>query len=202
MVKIVEPITRGWSDDKKYKVMDEAGVSYLLRISDANRYEHRKTLFKMMQRAEALDIPMCKPIEFGTNDEGVYSLQSWINGKDLEDVLPSISETEQYALGVKSGKILKQIHSIPAPADQEDWAVRFNRKVDSKINRYLEHWYKFDGDTYLIDYINNNRTLLDNRPQCFHHGDYHTGNMMLSDSGELTITDFDRYDFGDPMGRI
>ena len=44
---------------------------------------------------------------------------------------------------------------------------------------------------------------MKNRPQCFQHGDYHVGNMML-ENGEkplteaLKIIDFDRYDFGDP----
>lgn len=32
-----------------------------------------------------LGIPMCQSIEFGTCDEGVYSLQSWIDGKDAEE---------------------------------------------------------------------------------------------------------------------
>ena len=48
-----------------------------------------------------------------------------------------------------------------------------------------------------MDYIENNRGLLKNRPQCFQHGDYHVGNMMM-ENGNLTIIDFDRFDFGDP----
>ena len=49
----------------------------------------------------------------------------------------------------------------------------------------------------VITYIEENRYLLSNRPQCFQHGDYHIGNMMLED-GSLIIIDFDRYDYGDP----
>ena len=45
--------------------------------------------------------------------------------------------------------------------------------------------------------LEKNRQLLENRPQCFQHGDYHVGNMMI-ERGELKIIDFDRYDFGDP----
>ena len=33
--------------------------------------------------------------------------------------------------------------------------------------------------------------------ECFQHGDYHIGNMMI-ERGELKIIDFDRYDSGDP----
>ena len=50
----------------------------------------------------------------------------------------------------------------------------------------------------MIDYINSNRHLLDGRPQCYQHGDYHIGNMIIDSVGRLTIIDFNRNDFGDP----
>jgi len=193
----VELITKGWSEDKKYCVTTEQGTKYLLRVTPISRYETRKSLFAMLASVAALDIPMCVPVEFGTCDDGVYSLQSWIDGEDLEAVLPLLSETEQYVLGFKSGEIARKMHTIPAPKTQEDWASRFNRKTDMKIQKYHECGLRFEGDDYVIAYIERNRHLLENRPQCFQHGDYHVGNMML-ESGELKIIDFDRYDFGDP----
>jgi aminoglycoside phosphotransferase (APT) family kinase protein/8-oxo-dGTP pyrophosphatase MutT (NUDIX family) len=151
----------------------------------------------MLEQVAALDIPMCLPIEFGTCADGVYSLQSWIDGEDLEAVLPLLSEAEQYVLGLKSGEMLKKMHSIPAPDTQEEWAARFTRKTNHKIKAYRECGIRFDGDDSIVEYIENNRRLLENRPQCFQHGDFHVGNMML-ERGELKIIDFDRYDFGDP----
>ncbi|MDR1000869.1 MAG: phosphotransferase [Clostridiales bacterium] len=191
-----EPINKGWSEDKKYCVTDTDGVKYLLRITPIERYEVRKSLFDMLEQVAALGVPMCLPIEFGSA-HGVYSLQSWIYGEDLEAVLPLLSETEQYVLGLKSGEIIKKMHEIPAPDTQEEWAVRFNRKTNHKIKTYRECGIRFDGDDYMLEYIENNRRLLENRPQCFQHGDYHVGNMMM-ERGELKIIDFDRYDFGDP----
>ena len=40
--------------------------------------------------------------------------------------------------------------------------------------------------------------MLRNRPQCFQHGDYHIGNMIITPTGELGIIDFNRWDYGDP----
>jgi len=125
----IQPITKGWSEDKKYCVTDTCGTKYLLRITPISRYEARKSLFEMLKRVAKLDIPMCVSVKFGTCDGGVYLLQSWINGEDLEDVLPTLSDTQQYVLGFKAGKILRKMHSIPAPKTQEDWAMRFNRKT-------------------------------------------------------------------------
>jgi len=193
----VEPIAKGWSEDKKYCVTKTDGTKYLLRVSPAERYEKRKALFIMLERVAELDIPMCKPVEFGVCEDGVYNLESWIDGEDAEDAIPILPETEQYRFGLKSGEILRKIHAMPAPDTQENWAVRFNRKTDYKIQKYRECGLRFTGDERVLAYIENNRHLLENRPQCFQHGDYHIGNMML-EKGKLKIIDFDRFDYGDP----
>jgi len=192
-----EPITKGWSGDKKYCVTTTSGSKYLLRISPASQYEMRKSLFALLEQVATLGIPMCMPVEFGACDDGVYSIQSWIEGEDLEAVLPQLSETEQYVLGMKSGEIVRKMHSLPASDMQEEWEIKFNHKTDTKIQKYRECGLRFNGDDYVIAYIEQNRYLLKNRPQCFQHGDYHVGNMMI-ETGELKIIDFDRYDFGDP----
>ena len=193
----VEPITKGWSEDKKYCVTKADGTKFLLRISPVEQYEERKYLFEILERVAELGIPMCKPIEFSTCEDGVYILESWIDGEDAEEAIPMLPETEQYVLGLKFGEILRKIHSIPAPDTQEEWATRFNRKTNIKIQKYHECGLRFEGDDRVIEYIENNHHLLENRSQSFQHGDYHIGNIML-EKGELRIIDFDRFDFGDP----
>lgn len=37
---------------------------------------------------------MCRPVAFGTCDEGVYNLQTWIDGQDAEEVIPNASTEE------------------------------------------------------------------------------------------------------------
>lgn len=193
-----EPINKGWSSDKKYCVTDDNGTRYLLRISDRARYDTKQSEFNMMKQAAALGISMCEPIQFGTCDEGVYSIQSWIDGVDAEQSIPALPDMEQYAYGLEAGRILQKIHSIPAPDTQEDWEIRFNRKMDYKIQKYGECPIKYENGQAFIDYINENRHLLKGRPQVYHHGDYHIGNMMIDTAGKLYIIDFDRSDFGDP----
>lgn len=192
-----EPVNKGWSCDKKYQVTAEDGTKYLLRITPENKSASREKMFYMQQKVAELDVPMCRPVEFGKCEDGVYILQTWVDGKDAEDVIPALSADEQYSLGIEAGEILKKIHSIPAPADQLDWETRFNAKIDRKIKMYNECNIKFDGSDKMIEYINFNRHLLAGRPQVFQHGDYHIGNMMI-ENGKIVIIDFDRYDFGDP----
>ncbi len=194
----ISPINKGWSCDKKYCVADENDRKYLLRITPYDNSASRENMFEMMKRVAELGVPMCTPIEFGICEEGVYILQSWIDGVDLENIIAMLSDTEQYAYGLEAGRILQKIHSLPAPKEQEDWEIRFNRKMIDKIQKYNKCPIKYENGQAFINYINENRSLLENRPQVYQHGDYHIGNMMIDKDSKLQIIDFDRYDFGDP----
>lgn len=192
------PILEGWSEDKKYCITNEEGERFLLRVTDIAQFDKKQAEFNNMQRVAALGIPMCVPIEFGTCDDGVYAIHSWIEGKSAESVVPKLSPSKQYDYGFEAGQILRKIHSIPAPETQEDWEIRFNRKMDTKIGKYEECPIKYPKGQAFIDYINANRHLLSGRPQSYQHGDYHIGNMMIDDAGKLYIIDFNRNDYGDP----
>lgn len=192
------PIDKGWSGDEKYCAVTADGQKYLLRISPAERRMRREAEFQRMQKAAALQIPMCMPLEFGDCDQGVYAIQSWIEGEDAEAVIPGLAREKQYAYGLDAGRILAAIHSIPAPAETPAWEPRFNAKIDRKIAMYESCELKYKGGDALLDYLSENRCLLKDRPQCYQHGDYHIGNMMIDRDGVLTVIDFDKDDFGDP----
>jgi len=198
--KITEktPIDKGWSGDRKYRVTTSDGGKYLLRVSPEKPCERVKDLFGHMQAVAALGIPMCRPLEVGVCEEGPYMLQTWIEGQDAEAVLPTLPKEKQYAYGLDAGRLLQKIHTIPAPPDAKPWGPRFNRKIDRKIKMYRECALKYPGGEAFLRHIEESRSLLSDRPQCFQHGDYHTGNMMVDREGILTIIDFDRDDFGDP----
>lgn len=209
-VTSMENIPRGWSGDEKYKITAADGTKYLLRITSKETsgscshgslggqpYTKQLHMFQMQQRVAALGVPMCRPVACGRCKQGFYDIQTWVEGRDAEEVIPLLSDAEQYACGLEAGRILKVIHSVPAPEDQPDWEERFNAKMDRKIKMYHQCPIKFDGAEAFMAYIEANRALLKGRPQCFQHGDYHIGNMMI-EKDKLVIVDFDRYDYGDP----
>ena len=193
------PIDKGWSGDKKYRAVTADGTPYLLRISSPDRFERKQREFEKMQEVAALGIPMCLPEEFGSCEEGVYTILTWIDGTDAEEAVTAMNSATQYRYGQDAGRILAKIHTIPAPADAPDWSTRFNRKLDRKIAMYEAFPLKYHcNSNAFLKYIAQNRRLLENRPQTYQHGDYHIGNMMIDQKGTLTLIDFDRDDFGDP----
>ena len=193
-----ELIDKGWSGDKKYCVTDKQGNKYLFRVSPIELYERKKSEYELMTKVATLGIPMCRPLEFGTSDEGVYSIQTWIDGTDAEEVIPYLTDSEQYSYGFEAGRMLRSIHSISDSDNRPDWELFFNGKIDRKINTYKNCPIHFAGDESMIDYIESNRYLLKDRPQCLQHGDYHRGNLMVDSNGTLTVIDFGKVDFGDP----
>ena len=192
------PIDKGWSGDRKYCAFDAEGKKYLLRISSPDRLERKRREFERMKEAAGLGIPMCLPLAFGTCPEGVYSIQSWIDGEDAEPLVMAMEPQEQYRYGLEAGRILAKLHTLAAPLDAPDWETRFNAKIDRKIAMYEGCELKYENGGAFLDYIAGNRHLLKGRKQSYQHGDYHIGNMMIDRKGVLTIIDFDRDDFGDP----
>lgn len=191
-------IEKGWSGDRKYCAVTAGGEKYLLRISPMEQMERKLSEFERMQQVAALDIPMCRPIGFGTCEEGVYSLQSWVDGVDAEAVIMTLPAREQYAYGLDAGKILARIHQIPAPSGVPLWESRFGQKIDRKIRMYQDCPLKYEGGERFLEYLAAKRDLLQGRPQTYQHGDYHICNMMIDRDGKMVIIDFDRDDYGDP----
>lgn len=198
--KKIEPVNKGWSSDKKYYIETFMNERLLLRMTDISQYALKNSEYEIIKRLAEAGVPMSQPVDFGICDNGksVYAIFTWCDGQDAEIVLPKLTEIEQYLLGVKSGQILREIHNIPAPAEQEEWATRFNRKIDSKIKSYQDCGIKIADEDKILSFIKENRYLLDGREQCFHYGDYHVGNMIISPELDLKIIDFNRYDYGDP----
>ena len=193
-----EPIKKGWSGDQKYKVTCNDGRQFLLRIGPVEKQAQKQREFETMAAAAGLGISMPQPVEFGICAEGVYVLQSWIDGEDGETVIPALPICRQYTYGLDAGRILAKIHAIPAPAGVPAWEPRFHSKIDRKIKMYGDCPLQYEKGEAFLQYLEENRHLLADRPQTLQHGDYHIGNMMVNREGVLTIIDFEKADYGDP----
>ncbi|MDF2820152.1 MAG: aph [Clostridiales bacterium] len=198
--QLIEEINKGWSSDKKYYIETTHNQKILLRTSDISQYNRKKEEFELLNIVSNLDIIISVPLDFGmcSNNELVYTIFTWVEGFDAEQEIGKLDTETQYKLGVTTGKYLKQIHSIPAPINQQPWDERFNAKIDRNIKLYLNCGITVKSYDKVIEYINNNRYLLNNRPQCLQHGDYHIGNMVVDEYANIGIIDFNRFDYGDP----
>lgn len=49
-------------------------------------------MFRMQQQVEALGVSMCKSVRLGKCDEGVYTVQTLVDGKDAEEIIPYFTD--------------------------------------------------------------------------------------------------------------
>lgn len=200
--KTIQKIDKGMSGDEKYYIETAESERLLLRIADIEEFERRQSEYERAKSMYALGVPMSAPIDFGICSHGknVYTLLSWIDGEEVEAVLPGLPQKAQYELGLESGRILRGIHALPAPAGIEDWSKRYFSVIDERLDAFRREGVSFEGSDMILSYLENNRFLLQGRPQVCHHGDYHMGNLIQFQSGLYVIdwhmVDFDNY--GDP----
>ncbi|HPX83987.1 MAG TPA: phosphotransferase [Bacilli bacterium] len=194
----IKLLNQGWSNDCKYYIEDIQQQKFILRISDISLYDTKLAQYNYLKEINKLNINAPVPIEFGTFDNQVYMLLSWVHGDDALEVIPTLDEKSQYELGIKAGLMLKQIHSIPVASNQI-WYEVFKNKIPQKIKKakaaLIQHQHL---DTF-IDYVLNNMEIIKNNPMKLTHGDYHLGNMVISKDLKLGIIDFDKVAIADPI---
>ena len=197
--KKLEPVLKGWSSDKKYFVENKDGERLLLRLSSAEDLDNKQSEYHRVKIINQLDFSMSRAIDFGICNEGgnTYMLLTWVDGLPLQDCLLSFPVSRQYNLGVQAGGILRQIHSIPNQAHLPDWEQQLQVKILSRIERYEQCPYRVPGDETAISFVRNNIGLLRKLKVVYRHGDFHVGNLIYTDQGEIGVIDFNRSDSGD-----
>ncbi|HFI0351104.1 TPA: aminoglycoside phosphotransferase family protein [Streptococcus suis] len=199
-VKILsrQPLTKGWSSDRKYKVQLEDGRFGLLRIAERPAYEAKRLEFQLVENLFGLGLPVAEPLSFWADDLSVYTLYEWVEGQEMNEVASSLSESVLYDLGCQAGKFLRALHGLSIDQSLRDWNIFYQAKIDNKLAAYQAASHSYPNGQAMIDFVQANRHLLAGRPIAYHHGDFHTGNFLLGADGKLKILDFDRYDIGDP----
>ncbi|HFU4203185.1 TPA: aminoglycoside phosphotransferase family protein [Streptococcus suis] len=193
-----QPLTKGWSTDRKYKVQLEDGRFGLLRIAERPAYEVKRLEFQLVENLFGLGLPVAEPLSFWADDLSVYTLYEWVEGQDMNEVASELPDSVLYDLGCQAGQFLRTLHALPIDQSQRDWNSFYQAKIDSKIKAYQVASHSYPNGPAMIDFVHANRHLLEGRPISYHHGDFHTGNFLLGMDGKLKILDFDRYDIGDP----
>ena len=188
----IEPLEKGWSSENKYQIETADGKQLLLRIAHINCYKRKKSEYEMIRKAAALGVPVSEPIDFGlcNGGENVYTLLTWVEGSDVESVLPECTETEQYIWGMKAGALLQKLHAIPAPETAKPWNIWLEDRIQRQINFYHANSIKSDHGDMIIRFLKENQILTDNRPQTYNHGDYSVSNLITMPNGEIGVIDF------------
>lgn len=195
----IEKINKGFSGEDKYLIVDTYNDKYLLRIASVNSYEERKSQYELLERIEKLNINASKPICFGKlNEDKIYTVLTYLEGVDSAEYISSLTDIEAYKLGKEAGKILARLHTLKIDTSNEGlWIDKFKAKMARKYKALEECGAKIEGIEIVIEFVENNYHLMENRPLTFTHGDYHVNNM-IANGNEIGIIDFEKNKIADP----
>lgn len=194
----IRKINEGWSKDLKFYIEDNMGKRFLLRLSHISQYEKKVKEFEIIKKINSLDFIMSKAIEIGVcnSRNNVYILLNWVNGTSLITAITDVTEKEQYNLGLEAGRILKQIHSIKV--HEKDISKVDNKEIIlNRIKTYENCSNRVENDEIAIDFVKNNINKVHNTPSVYLHGDFHVGNLLLTEERKLGVIDFNRWKCSD-----
>jgi len=201
----IEPILEGGSGEDKYCVTTAKGERMFLRVGICNEsYKNHE----MHMWAEALDITIARTISVGLfrdNRYYYYWLQTWIDGVNAMNEISSLHPSGQYALGVKTGKLLKKIHSLPLMEEPKSLYDRIEKGIQFAVEeRHKKYKHSTKLFANVLSYVNDNKHVLLERGQTFMHGDFGLSNLLITPAGEVAPTDFhyNMRSYGDPYSEI
>jgi aminoglycoside phosphotransferase (APT) family kinase protein len=194
-------ITKGFSFDSKYFIYENSETpQYVLRTAPLKQMQKKRSEFEVVTNVFDRGVKTSRPIQFGAIDslDICYMLLSYVEGEDAFDILPSLSEEEQYQIGLQAGIELRIMHDIPAPHIDEDWYEKRFSKHLRQYETYRNCGVKLAEEDAIISFIHENAHYMVDRPNRFQHDDFHTSNLLIHNRSYAGVIDFNRYDWGDP----
>lgn len=197
----IEPIAKGYSTDKKYRVTVSDGSSLLLKTASIKQWERKQSEYHVLSDLQTYHVKTSIPLDLGmiADHDLCYVLFSYLEGNDAAEELSAYSEDEQYAIGVVAGQELAKMHQHPAPQTIPSWYSRAAQKHQNYVHAYQDCGIRLKHDKKIIDFIESTILLMRSRPNHFQHDDFHVGNLIVKDKEYVGAIDFNRYDWGDPL---
>ncbi|MED3802059.1 phosphotransferase, partial [Lysinibacillus xylanilyticus] len=162
----IKKVEKGYSPDKKY-IVTVGQNQYFIRLSDIQYHEKRTIEFSLLQALEKQGVQTYKAIECTLLNEDNLSVMvlSYIEGYPADEFISSLSDVEQFNIGISAGKELRKIHQLHAHAPQTiHWEEAQRKKFSFYLNEYKKGSYQLPKEHKILNFIENNFHILEERP--------------------------------------
>jgi aminoglycoside phosphotransferase (APT) family kinase protein len=193
----ITPILKGFSKEEKWKI-EHVEKTYFVKVGAVETAKQRKVELHYVQHFYKQGVPVPKLIRFDEMESICIEVSAFIEGEDGKEILPRMSWQEQYRCGKQAGKALLQIHSLVKSNNERTWEEYRISKHERYTKRYQELNLSLVPIEDALDFIDNHKQLLKNRPIVFLHDDFHPSNLILTANKLEAVIDFGRYEWGDP----
>jgi aminoglycoside phosphotransferase (APT) family kinase protein len=135
----------------------------------------------------------------------VYLIVSYLDGEPGESALKKMSVKNQYEVGKEVGKDISRLHGLQFDVPHLNWGRELLEPYERRLAMYLNDsvscpvWFDKKVISRLVQYVNEHKHLLDERPMALIHNDIHDGNIIIKDGKYQGIIDFNEIRYGDPF---
>ncbi|QEE14510.1 aminoglycoside phosphotransferase family protein [Promethearchaeum syntrophicum] len=196
----ISRLQRGYSPIRKYYLENHNRTTFLLQVAISSQIQLLSRVFKHIKYLFLQSVPVPEPIslKYSVNSQYLFGLFKWIPGNDAEYGISQYSPKIQYNLGIKAGKILSKIHTLPSlEKHNAEYGSEVN-KIQQKIEEYSKCGSKFQYDLSVKNFLLKNLQLVENRPVVIRHGDHNIANLIITPSHDIAFIDFGQLCYGDP----
>lgn len=197
-LKQITPITKGYSNEQKFK-LESAMDTYLARIVPDRDRDAKQQEFQLIAQVYSADVRCNKPILFLHDEPAatVCSLYSFLAGDDAEETIGTLPEARQYECGVAAGCDLLRINQVCGTT--HNWKARKAQKHERYVARYHALEFRYPNDQELLRFVELHYDTTEAAHDQLQHDDFHLGNIILQGDAYGGVIDFNRYDWGDPL---
>ncbi|GAA3402522.1 phosphotransferase family protein [Paenibacillus hodogayensis] len=197
----VQPISKGFSFDRKYALLGQNGQpAYVLRTATLKDADRKRNEFEIVRRVHETGVRTSGPVAFGTIEASdlCFMVLTYVDGDDASEALPLLTSDEQYAIGETAGSELRRMHELEHPGGLEEWSTRRLAKHKRQLEQYRSCGVAIPEEAAVLSFIEEHAGLMNGRPNRFQHDDFHPGNLLVRNKAYAGAIDFNRYDWGDP----
>ena len=192
----MEPLEKGWSNDRKYIIYTSDNKKLLLRISEISKFDEKLKESEIIRTISRVCQNTPKFIDLKISGNKILQLYTFIEGEDALESIGRYSKEEQFNLGIEAGKTLKKIHEAEKITDAKRIIEMQKERIIERTKAYENSRYYSYEDQGLIKYIKENIEILNSAKIALCHGDYHLGNMIINNNN-IYIIDFNRFNYED-----
>lgn len=184
-LKVIEKFESGASSIDKY-IVEKENKKCLLRFYDIRFFNDRCEAFKNMEFLYNNGVFVPKVYEYGEFNNKGYSVIEWIDGKPLNELLNNDTDIQNY--GTKVAKELLKMHKIYVK-DKIDVYKKYLKSLNNRLEKIDKLNININYNE-MLSYVNDNINLLKGRDTSIIHGDFHPGNIVISND-KVSFIDLD-----------
>lgn len=178
----------------KYIIVNTDEENYKVVIINGNTLKSMESKKNWFDQLHELDKNINPIIEVGLAHGKTYSIKKYINDEKYK-----VSKSEQYEMGKKIGSFLKKFHKTNFEKNNCAWSKIYNYKIDLVIHEYGIGEYRGSQDYILLDYLEDNRYLLNERESTNILYLKSFTDIYISKNGEIDFDVFDKSYIADPF---